>query len=130
MPQRKKCIAVVEDNPDNMLLVRIMLADRYTLREFTTGEGAYSGILRQPPDLILMDITLPDTDGVSVMQRLRQHAQAAEIPMVALTAHAMRGDREHLLAAGFDFYIAKPVVDARVLQDAVAQYLEVGLPAQ
>ena len=118
-----KTIAIVEDNPDNMLLARIMLEGLYVLDEYTNGTDALKGIPENPPNLILMDISLPDIDGVTVMLKLRDMRNLKHIPMLALTAHAMRGDRERFLAAGFDYYIAKPVVSAEILQNAVNRFM-------
>ena len=118
-----KTIAIVEDNPDNMLLAKVLLQDAFQLHEYTTGGAAITGILHSPPDLILMDISLPDIDGIEVMRRFRASRRLSDIPMIALTAHAMKGDKEQLLAAGFDFYNAKPLLDIDVLLNAIDSFL-------
>ena len=103
-------ILVVEDNPRNMKLVRdVLQATGYRTLEATTGERAVELATEHRPDLVLMDIQLPDVDGVETLGRLRAHESTAAIPVLALTAQAMDGDRERFLAAGFDGYLSKPV---------------------
>ena len=103
-------ILVVEDNEKNMKLFRdVLQASGYRLLEATTGERAMALAAEHQPNLVLMDIQLPDIDGVEALGRLRADARTASIPVVALTAQAMHGDRERFLDAGFDAYISKPV---------------------
>ena len=103
-------ILVVEDNEKNMKLVRDVLeATGYRLLEATTGAQAVDLAAEHGPGLVLMDIRLPDMDGVQVLDRLRADKRTASIPVLAVTAQAMQGDRERFLAAGFDGYVAKPV---------------------
>jgi len=103
-------ILVVEDNEKNMKLFRdVLRASGYDLLEATTGERALELAAEHQPNLVLMDIQLPDIDGVEALGRLRADARTASIPVVALTAQAMHGDRERFLDAGFDAYISKPV---------------------
>ena len=103
-------VLVVEDNEKNMKLFRDVLeASGYRLLEATTGEQAMELAAEQQPNLVLMDIQLPDIDGVDALGRLRADARTASIPVVALTAQAMHGDRERFLDGGFDAYISKPV---------------------
>jgi two-component system cell cycle response regulator DivK len=103
-------VLVVEDNEKNMKLFRdVLQATGYRLLEATTGERAMELALEHEPNLVLMDIQLPDIDGVEALGRLRAHERTASIPVVALTAQAMQGDRERFLAAGFDGYVSKPV---------------------
>jgi two-component system, cell cycle response regulator DivK len=121
-----KRIAIVEDNRDNRLLLRAIMDDRYELTEYATGRAALDGIRRDPPDLVLLDISLPEMDGTEVLRRLRTNPSVARIPAIALTAHAMRGVRERLLAEGFDGYVVKPIVDEEELLSVIAQLLEAG----
>jgi two-component system cell cycle response regulator DivK len=103
-------ILVVEDNERNMKLFRDVLeASGYRTLEATTGGRAVELVIEHGPDLVLMDIQLPDIDGVEALDRLRADERTASVPVVALTAQAMEGDRERFLAAGFDGYLAKPV---------------------
>ncbi|MCP4202881.1 MAG: response regulator [bacterium] len=119
-----KHVAVIEDNPDNRLLVRAILEDRYELTEFDTGMKALAAMQEKPPDLILLDISLPEMDGAEVLKRIRQIDGLRELPVVALTAHAMVGDRERFLAVGFDQYISKPILDPERLAAVVAELLD------
>jgi two-component system, cell cycle response regulator DivK len=103
-------ILVVEDNELNMKLVRdVLVATGYRTLEATTGGEAVALATEHAPDLVLMDIQLPDFDGVQALGRLRTDDRTAAIPVLALTAQAMDGDREQFLAAGFDGYLSKPV---------------------
>ena len=103
-------ILVVEDNDKNMKLFREILAAKgYRTLEAKTGEAAVALAAEHSPDLVLMDIQLPDIDGVEALGRLRADGRTASVPVLALTAQAMEGDRERFLAAGFDGYVSKPV---------------------
>ena len=115
-------ILVVEDNEKNMKLFRdVLVATGYRTLEATTGREAVDLASEHTPDLVLMDIQLPDLDGVQALQRLREDDRTAGIPVLALTAQAMRGDRERFLAAGFDGYLSKPV-DVRELIGTVRDH--------
>jgi CheY-like chemotaxis protein len=116
----------VEDNPDNRLLVRVMLESLYEVVEFETGREALAGLPREKPDLVLLDISLPEMDGTEVLRRLRADARLQALPVIALTAHAMAGDREKYLNAGFNDYVTKPIVDEQVLLDAIQKLLPPG----
>jgi two-component system cell cycle response regulator DivK len=103
-------VLVVEDNERNMKLFRdVLQASGFRTLEATTGERAVELVLEHRPDLVLMDIQLPDIDGVQALDRLRADDRFASVPVLALTAQAMEGDRERFLAAGFDGYLSKPV---------------------
>jgi two-component system, cell cycle response regulator DivK len=115
-------ILVVEDNEKNMKLFRdVLVATGFQTLEATTGGEAINMASEHTPDLVLMDIQLPDLDGVQALHRLRANPRTATIPIVALTAQAMRGDRERFLAAGFDGYVSKPV-NVRDLIETVRQH--------
>ena len=116
-------IAVVEDNPDNRLLLRALLANDYALTEYEAGPPALVGLRRDRPDLVLLDISLPDMDGTEVLKHLRADPHLRDMPVIALTAHAMTGDRERYLAFGFNDYVSKPIVDEELLFDAIARLL-------
>jgi CheY-like chemotaxis protein/HPt (histidine-containing phosphotransfer) domain-containing protein len=124
-----KKIAVVEDNPDNRLLVRLILEPHYEVGEYASGRSTLEGLAREMPDLLLLDISLPEMDGVEVLRRIRATPALRGLPVIALTAHAMAGDREKYLALGFDDYVTKPIVDESVLLDAIQRRLAGGLPA-
>ena len=103
-------ILVVEDNERNMrLFCDVLQASGYRTLEAVTGESAVELALEHEPDLVLMDIQLPDIDGVEALARLRADERSASLPVLALTAQAMEGDRERFVAAGFDGYLSKPV---------------------
>ncbi len=117
-------ILVVEDNAKNMKLFRdVLVATGYRTLEATTGSEAVDMASEHTPDLVLMDIQLPDLDGVQALGRLRADPRTAGIPVLALTAQAMRGDRERFLAAGFDGYLSKPV-DVRALIVTVREHCD------
>lgn len=103
-------ILYVEDNPDNRLLVRrILQAEGYQVVEAQTAAGALDAIHSRRPDLILMDINMPDMDGYTLTSRLKATPELCTIPIVALTANVMKGDKERSLEAGCDGYIQKPI---------------------
>ena len=114
-------LAVVEDNPDNRLLLQAMLGDSYEIAEYASGQEALDGVRISPPDLLLLDISLPEMDGIEVLRRLRAAKDTAGLPVIAVTAHAMAGDRERFLAHGFDGYVTKPIVDSDELIAAIEQ---------
>ena len=119
-------ILVVEDNEKNMKLVRdILQATGYHALEATSGEEALALAAETAPALVLMDIQLPDIDGSEALRRLRSDERTAGIPVLALTAQAMQGDREGFLAAGFDGYLSKPI-DVDELIATVRRYCDGG----
>ena len=119
-------IAVVEDNADNRLLLQALLAEQYDIVEFDNGVEALAGLARSLPDLVLLDISLPGMDGNEILGRIRADDRLRLLPVIALTAHAMAGDREKFLSAGFDDYVTKPIVDELVLTDAIRRCLARG----
>jgi two-component system cell cycle response regulator DivK len=117
-------ILVVEDNEKNMKLFRdVLSATGYRTLEARTGGEAIELATANPPDLVLMDIQMPDVDGVEALRRLRADERTAAIPVLAVTAQAMQGDREHFLAEGFDGYLSKPV-NVRELIGTVRQHCD------
>jgi two-component system cell cycle response regulator DivK len=103
-------ILVVEDNPANMRLAVFLLCSAgHTVLSATSAEAALTVADEEQPDLILMDIQLPGIDGLEATGRLKRNASTSAIPVIALTALAMKGDEERILAAGCDGYIAKPM---------------------
>ena len=117
-------ILIVEDNDKNLKLARDLLQhDGFRTLEAETAAAAIALAEQHVPDLILMDIQLPDMDGVTALGRLREMGTTTSIPVVALTAFAMAGDRERLLAAGFDGYLAKPI-DIHDFVDRVRQFCD------
>jgi two-component system, cell cycle response regulator DivK len=115
-------VLIVEDNDKNLELVQDILEFRgFRTLAASNGHQALELARSQQPSVILMDIQLPDTDGVRVLLQLRADELTARIPVVALTAFAMADDRARLLRAGFDGYVAKPV-DIRSLPETVLGY--------
>lgn len=119
-----KKILIVDDNEDSRdLVVKALRQSGYVIVQAIDGEEALAKAFSERPDLILMDRSLPKIDGLEVTRRLRQDETFKEVPIVAITAHAMRGDREKAFAAGCDDYIAKPI-NVRTLPGQVQSYLE------
>jgi len=117
-------ILVVEDNEKNMKLFRdVLRAKGYAPIEATSGEEAVELAFDHVPDLILMDVQLPGIDGIEALGRIRADERTVSIPVVALTAQAMTGDRERFLDSGFDGYISKPV-DVVEFLETVGRYCE------
>jgi CheY-like chemotaxis protein len=120
-----KTVLVVEDNDMNMQLVEYLLEEGgYSIVKATSGEDALA-ITRSAtarPDLILMDIHLPGMDGLSVIREMKSDARTQQIPILALTAHAMRGDKDRFLEAGCDGYISKPI-DVKTFLAAIQRYV-------
>ncbi len=114
-----KTIAVVEDNADNRLLLSAILADTYRIVEYDAGAEALAGMRLAPPDLVLLDISLPGMDGTELLRHIRSEPAFRGLPVIALTAHAMTGDRERYLAQGFDHYVSKPILDENELLEAI-----------
>jgi CheY-like chemotaxis protein len=118
-----RLILVVDDHLANLKLACDVLEwSGYRVSKAADAEEALREVEQSPPDLILMDIGLPGTDGLSLTQRLKSGEATRHIPIVALTASAMKGDDQRMLAAGCDGYISKPI-DTRVFASQVAQYL-------
>jgi CheY-like chemotaxis protein len=122
-PQRSR-IAVVEDNADNRLLVRCILEPTYDVAAYETGAEALADLHKQCPSLLLLDISLPGLDGYAVLKAIRADTKFSRLPVVALTAHAMAGDRDRILAAGFDDYVAKPIDDESILLSCITRLLK------
>ena len=119
----KPKIAVVEDNMDNRLLVQAILEDQYEISEYENGKEVVDGLADNIPDLVLLDISLPGMDGTEVLEWVRSQERLKNLPVIALTAHAMSGDRERYLEMGFDEYVTKPIVDEEVLMGAIERLL-------
>jgi len=116
-------ILYIEDDSNNRMLVRrILMVEDIAVDE---ADNAFDGIemaLDDPPDLILMDISMPEMDGLEATERIRSMPEIASIPIIALTANVMAGDREKSLNAGCDGYIGKPI-DVDTFVDQVIEYL-------
>ena len=118
-----KIILHIEDNFDNRLLVRrILLASGYQVIEAQNADEARKTLVDLKPDLILMDINMPDMDGYTLTHELKNQPGLENIPIVAITANVMKGDRERTLKAGCDGYIEKPI-DVDHFVEQVEEYL-------
>jgi two-component system cell cycle response regulator DivK len=118
-----KKILVVDDNNDSReLVVKVLKNQGYEMIEAIDGEDALEKAVSEKPDLILMDISIPKLNGYEVTKRLKSIEEVKEIPVVALTAHAMRGDRAKALEAGCEGYISKPI-NVRELPGQVKSYM-------
>ena len=116
-------ILIVEDNLQNMRLIEMVLrAKGYILLKATDGEEALDMAMRERPDLITMDIQIPKLDGLEVTKRLRETPALSHIPIIALTAYAMKGDKERFIGGGCNAYLPKPV-DTRELPGVIAEML-------
>ena len=119
-------ILVVEDNERNLKLLRDVLDYAgFDVRVARTAEDGITLAASEPPDLVLMDLQLPGIDGMEALRRLRQSPRTAGIPVVAVTAQAMKHDRERVLEAGFNGYIEKPI-SVRAFPDQVRSFLTGG----
>lgn len=117
-------ILVVEDNQDNMTLISdILISLRYTVLQAVDGEQGIAMAVSERPDLILMDLSLPRVDGWTATRQIKADPALKDIPIIALTAHAMIGDRERALAAGCDDYVSKPI-NFRELASTLARHLD------
>lgn len=126
MPQQT--ILYIEDNPENRLLVRRVLeVEGYRVVEANDGLAGLKLAEKMTPDLILMDINLPEIDGYELTNRLKQLPHLSNVPVIAMTANVMKGDREKTLAAGCDGYIQKPI-DVDQLPEQVEHFIQVKKP--
>jgi len=124
MPITRPRILYIEDNADNRLLVRRVLeAAGYVVVEASNARQGLDEAIARPPDLILMDINLPEVDGYTTTTRIKATPGLEAVKVVALTANVMRGDREKTLEAGCDGYLEKPI-DVDQLPRQIARFLE------
>ena len=123
-------ILYVEDDIHNRLLVRrILEAQGYIFLEADTGQLGLTMITQDIPDIAMIDINLPDIDGYEIVSQIRQNADLAQLPLIAITGNVLQGDREKALAAGFDLYLAKPI-DVDALPRHIAHILKSKVPTQ
>jgi CheY-like chemotaxis protein/anti-sigma regulatory factor (Ser/Thr protein kinase) len=119
----KPSILLIEDNPDNRVTVKALLEDHYDICEAKDGMAGIEEAKNLLPDLILLDISLPGMDGFHVLDKLKSDKTLASVPVVALTARAMAGDREEILAYGFDGYVSKPISETQI-HDQIRRLLD------
>jgi len=117
MGMKKKMALIIEDSDDNMELITFILENSgYLTDRAWTGQEGVSKALQNRPDFIVLDIQLPDFDGLEVIRRIRASEAGKSIPVIAMTSYAMAGDREQLLAAGCTGYIEKPIDPDKVIR--------------
>ncbi len=120
----KKKLLIVEDNPVNMKLLKLLIKNMdFEPLYAENGKEALRIIKEHVPDIVLCDIQMPEMDGIQLVQHIRAENSLSHITVIAVTAHAMVGDRERLLSYGFDAYISKPI-DTRKLRELLLAYLE------
>lgn len=118
-----KDILYIEDNPHNRRLVRRMLERQgYSLVEASDGLSGLAMVQEMKPPLVLLDIGLPGIDGIEIVKRIKADQDLRHIPVIAVTASAMRGDRERFLAAGCDDYLSKPIQITELLEKVTQYY--------
>jgi two-component system, cell cycle response regulator DivK len=121
---KRGTILYVEDNSDNRMLIRrVLSAEGYTVHEASSADAALETLQTMRPDLILMDINMPDMDGYTLTAHIRALPHLGLVPIVAVTANVMRGDRERSLEAGCDGYIQKPI-DIDTLTQQIERFLK------
>jgi CheY-like chemotaxis protein len=113
----------VEDNPDDMTTIKAVLRNRYRILEATDGEEGLRMAEEARPDLILLDMALPKMDGLAVVRHLKGNKELSPIPVIAMTAQVMKGDRERILDGGCDDYIAKPI-DPEGFLEKISEWLK------
>ncbi len=122
MTKKPVRILYVEDNFENRVLIRRVLeSEGYTMTEASTAEKAFEEIEKDIPDLILMDINMPDMDGYTLTAKIKEKQEHKDIPVIAVTANVMRGDKERALKAGCDGYIQKPI-DIDILTEQIERF--------
>lgn len=115
-------VLVVEDNPDNMVTIKAILKDKYEIIEAYDGKDGLKQAKEQSPDIILLDKTLPKMDGIEVVKIMKKDDETKNIPVIALTASAMKEDKELFLKAGCDDFITKPI-DQKILFNKLNEWL-------
>ena len=122
MTEKPVTILYVEDNFENRVLIRRVLeSEGYQMTEASTANAAFEQIEKQIPDLILMDINMPDMDGYTLTAKIKEKPEHKNIPVIAVTANVMRGDKEKALRSGCDGYIQKPI-DIDLLTEQIERY--------
>ncbi|MDD5328363.1 MAG: response regulator [Sulfuricella sp.] len=125
MEEQSKSILLVEDDYANRKLVRVILGKHYRIEEAASAEQALELLRNWKPDLLLLDIRLGNGSGLDVIRAVRENPEFDAIPVVAITAQAMKNDEGRFLAAGFDGYVSKPI-DTRLLPEVVERFLRDG----
>jgi CheY-like chemotaxis protein len=112
------CVVIIDDEPDNLdLVVETLTVYRVTVHSSNDGEKGIEIVKTVNTNLILLDLSMPDVDGWEVHRRIREMPAMSTVPIVAMTAHAMVGDKERVMAAGFDGYMTKPIRVPNLVND-------------
>lgn len=120
-------ILIIEDNPANLELMRYLLQSfGHTVLTAADGEIGVAMVRKERPDLVLCDVQLPKLDGIGVARAVRSDPQLRDVPLIAVTAFAMVGDRDKMLQAGFDGYLPKPITPENFLSD-IESFLRIDL---
>jgi CheY-like chemotaxis protein len=117
-----RAIAIIDDYPDNRLLLREVLSDHYEVREYPSGADALEALPRNVPDVVLCDISMPGMDGFEVVARIRADPRIRHLPVIAVTAHGP-ANTERYLESGFSDHIHMPLLDERVLETAIQRWV-------
>jgi CheY-like chemotaxis protein len=115
-------ILIIDDNVDNGTTLKVLLQDKHIIFNAKNGFDGIVMAKKQQPDIILLDISLPGIDGYRVFNEMRKNEALHHVPIIAVTAKAMKGDREQILAYGFDDYISKPV-DHAILEETIGKWI-------
>jgi CheY-like chemotaxis protein len=118
----KPLVLIVEDNPDNMITTKALIDEKFEILEALNGFEGVEQAIKYKPNLILMDIALPEMNGIEAFKRIRQNESTKDIPIVVLTASAMKGEKEKILSYGFDGYITKPI-EEKIFFNTINQVL-------
>lgn len=118
----KPLVLIVEDNPDNMITTKALIDDKFDILEALDGFEGVEQAKKYKPNLILMDIALPEMNGIEAFKRIRQNESTKDIPIVVLTASAMKGEKEKIMSYGFDGYITKPI-EEKIFFNTINQIL-------
>ena len=121
-----KKIYLVEDNPDNAELVVDMLSDQYDIKRFSSAVELLTFLYKpeiEKPDIFILDISLPGMDGVTLMRKIKDEETFQNVPMIALTAHAMKDDKRRFIDSGFDGYVSKPIVEEEALKGEISRVI-------
>jgi CheY-like chemotaxis protein len=123
--QRRR-VLIIDDNPSNLKLFEFLLsAPIYEVKTATSGREALALLSTFEPELLLLDLQLPDLDGLSLIPKIKADARMRHVPIIAVTAYAMIGDEERARAAGVDDYLTKPI-DKRLFRKSVSEQLQRG----
>ncbi|MCI4624468.1 MAG: response regulator [Candidatus Magnetoovum sp. WYHC-5] len=120
---KKKTILIIEDNLDSMELLEAILEGKYAVIKTSDSTKSVEMAKENEPSLVLLDISMPKMDGNEILRRFKQDKSLRRMPIIAVTAHAMKGDRERYLRIGFDGYVSKPIIDESLLLNSIEKLI-------